>query len=111
VRWELEGGSAGKRYESALKRQLVGYDAKGVKPLGDKVTRAMPLAVAAKDGKVKLFRGAWNDQFLAALHEFDGSKKPLTNDIVDSTDGAFGELQDSTPRSSFVGGKIYNPFG
>jgi hypothetical protein len=48
---------------------------------------------------------------LAALHEFDGSKKPLTNDIVDSADGAFGELQDSTPRSSFVGGKIYNPFG
>ena len=111
VRWELEGGSAGKRYESSLKRQLVGYDAKGIKPLGDKVTRALPLAVAAKDGKVKLFRGAWNDQFLAALHEFDGSRKPLTNDIVDSADGAFSELQNSTPRSSFVGGKIYNPFG
>ena len=110
VRWELEGGSAGKRYESSLKRQLVGFDARGVKPLGDKVTRAMPLAIAAKDGKVKLFRGAWNDQFLAALHEFDGSKKPLTNDIVDSADGAFGELQESTPRSSFVGGKIHNPF-
>lgn len=110
VRWELEGGSAGKRYESSLKQKLVGFDAKGVKPLGDKVTRAMPLAMAAKDGRVKLFRGAWNDQFLAAIHEFDGSKKPLVNDIVDSADGAFSQLQELSPRNSLVGGKIKNPF-
>lgn len=110
VRWELEGGSAGKRYESSLKRLLEGFDARGVKPLGDKVTRALPLAVAAKNGRVKVLRGAWNDKFLNSLHEFDGTKKPLINDIVDSTDGAFSELQDLAPRSMYVGGKIYNPF-
>jgi predicted phage terminase large subunit-like protein len=110
IRWELEGGSAGKRYEVSLKRQLAQFDAKGIKPLGDKVTRALPMAIAAKQGKVKLLRGAWNDQFLAAIHEFDGSKKPLTNDIVDSADGAFSELGNSAPRSTFVGGKINNPF-
>lgn len=110
IRWELEGGSAGKRYEVSLKRQLAEFDAKGVKPLGDKVTRALPLALAAKQGKVKLLRGAWNDQFLSAVHEFDGSKKPLTNDIVDSADGAFSELGNTAPRSTFVGGKINNPF-
>jgi predicted phage terminase large subunit-like protein len=110
VRWELEGGSAGKRYEASLRKQLAGFDAKGVKPLGDKVTRALPMALAAKQGKIKLLRGAWNDQFLAAVHEFDGSKKPLTNDIVDSADGAFGELGVSAPKGMFVGGKINNPF-
>lgn len=110
IRWELEGGSAGKRYEVSLKRQLTEFDARGVKPLGDKVTRALPMALAAKQGKVKLLRGAWNDQFLAAVNEFDGTKKPLTNDIVDSADGAFSELGNTTPRTTFVGGKINNPF-
>jgi phage terminase large subunit-like protein len=112
VRWELEGGSAGLKYESHLKRVLRGYDAKAVKPLGDKVTRALPLARSAKQGKVKLLLGGWNTQFLSAVHQFDGTRKPLINDIVDAADGAYGELagKGNIKTGVMPGGKIENPF-
>jgi phage terminase large subunit-like protein len=113
VRWELEGGSAGLKYESSLKKLLVGYDAKGIKPMGDKVTRALPLARDAKNGKVKLVIGGWNTQFLSCVHEFDGSKKPLINDIVDAADGAYSVLSDKgsgVKAGHLPGGKIENPF-
>lgn len=100
VRWELEGGSAGKLYENQLKKKLQnensGVDACAVKPMGDKVTRAIPTANAAAQGRIKLLRGDWVDKFLNAMGNFDGSPKPLTNDIVDSFDGAFA-LLDSIP--------------
>lgn len=99
VRWELEGGSAAIRYADALKRKLQGFNADGVKPLGDKVTRAIPWASEAKRGNVKLLRGEWNNQFLDAVHAFDGTPKPLVNDIVDSGSGAYAEA--STGISAF----------
>jgi phage FluMu gp28-like protein len=46
VAWEEEGGSAGKRVTEYLKQQLKGCDADGVKPQGDKLTRAKPVAIA-----------------------------------------------------------------
>lgn len=104
VRWELEGGSAGPKVEASLRKQLHGFDSKGVKPLGDKVTRAKPVALAAKNGCVKLVRGDWNNMVIDACHAFDGTKKPLTNDIVDSLSGAFTELSEREPvRSQPIG--------
>lgn len=70
LRWEIEGGSAGLREEARMVRQLHGYDAKGVKVTGDKVTRARPLAVQAEKGNVKLLAGPWNDKFLTYFHGF-----------------------------------------
>lgn len=99
TRWELEGGSASSRYEARLKADLAGFDSGGVKPLGDKVTRAIPWARRAQQGKIKLLRGAWNDQFLAAVHNFDGKKKPLINDIVDSGSGAYAAVEAELGRS------------
>jgi phage terminase large subunit-like protein len=111
VRWELEGGSASRRYEAHLKRELSGFDAAGVLPLGDKVTRALPWATAAKNGKIKLLRAAWNDQFLSAVNQFDGTAKPLVNDIVDSGSGAYAVLGESGVTMAIApGGKINNPF-
>jgi len=92
VRWELEGGSAGKRDEYHLRSLLKGFDAGGVKPLGDKVMRFKPFASEAKRGNVKLLRGDWNDRYLNALYKFDGTKKPLVNDLADASSGAFNEL-------------------
>lgn len=89
IRWELEGGSAGKILEAALKEKLGAWNAMAIKPKGDKVTRAIPAARAAYQGRVKLLRSPWNDTFLSAVQSFDGTPKPLTNDIVDSFDGAF----------------------
>lgn len=92
VRWELEGGSAGKRDEYHLRSLLQGFDAAGVKPLGDKVMRFKPFASEAYQGNIKLLRADWNDRYLSALHSFDGTKKPFVNDIADSSSGAYNEL-------------------
>ncbi|NES25814.1 MAG: hypothetical protein F6K41_44725, partial [Symploca sp. SIO3E6] len=94
VRWEKEGGSAGVRDAEHIKGLLQGFNAIAVRPLGDKLTRAKPLASDASQGKVKLLLGSWNDQYLNALHDFDGSPKPLTNDITDASSGAYANLMD-----------------
>lgn len=92
VRWELEGGSAGKRDEVHLRSLLSGYDAHACRPLGDKVKRAAPLASDAMRGNVKLLRGDWNERYLNAIHQFDGTPKPLVNDFADASSGAYNEL-------------------
>lgn len=89
VRWELEGGSAGKRDAVHIASLLVGYDARGVKPLGDKLSRGRPLAAQAYAGNVKLLRGHWNEGWLNHMHAIpDGARW----DIHDATTGAFNEL-------------------
>lgn len=92
VRWELEGGSAGKRDEAHLKQLLVGFNTQGIKPQGDKVMRAKPFATEALNGRVKLLRSPWNDQYLNALQSFDGTKKPFINDCVDASSGLYSEI-------------------
>jgi predicted phage terminase large subunit-like protein len=92
VRWELEGGSAGLKVEANLRSRLQGFDARGVKPLGDKLTRAKPVAGEAKRGNIKLLRGAWNQMFLDAVHGFDGTSQILVNDVTDALSGAYGEI-------------------
>lgn len=89
-RWELEGGSAGIRDASHLRNLLVGFDAEPVKPQGDKVTRAKPVATSAKNGKVKLLRGGWNNQFLGWAQSFPSGSK----DAIDATSGAYSVLAD-----------------
>ena len=98
LRWEMEGGSAGKRDEVHLRSLLAGFDARATKPLGDKVIRAKPYASEAMRGNVKLLRGEWNDRYLNSLHAFDGTPKPLVNDIADSSSGAFAELSKAPAR-------------
>jgi predicted phage terminase large subunit-like protein len=89
VRWEEEGGSAGKRDAVHIATLLIGYDAMGLRPLGDKLTRGRPLAAQAYAGNVKLLRGRWNEAWLNHMHAIpDGSRW----DIHDATTGAFNEL-------------------
>lgn len=103
VAWEKEGGSAGVRDGVHLASLLPGYNARAVSPRGDKVLRAKPIASEALIGNVKLLRGDWNDRFLNALHAFDGTSKPLVNDLTDASTGAFAELSKqeapATPRA------------
>lgn len=107
VRWELEGGSAGLKVEANLRSRLYGFDARGVKPLGDKLTRAKPVAGEAKRGNVKLLRGVWNAMFLDAVHGFDGTTQPLINDVTDALSGAYGEI--SGVRHYNVSGAVHRP--
>jgi predicted phage terminase large subunit-like protein len=92
VQWELEGGSAGKRDEVHLRKLLEKFNASAVKPMGDKITRAKPLASEAMRGSVKILRGDWNEKYINALYAFDGSKKPYTTDLTDASSGAYHSL-------------------
>ena len=90
IRWEQEGGSAGILWCENLKKRLraLGYDADYIKPQGDKVARATPLATDANNGMVSLLRASWNDQYLDCLQRFDGTPNPLINDVTDASSGA-----------------------
>jgi predicted phage terminase large subunit-like protein len=92
VQWELEGGSAGKRDEVHLKSLLKNFSAGAVKPMGDKITRAKPLASELMRGNVKLLRGDWNESYIDALYAFDGTSKTRINDLTDASSGAYHAL-------------------
>lgn len=96
VRWELEGGASALILEQKIADSVPFHDAIAVKPLGNKVTRALPLATAAHNGIVYLLTGEWNSVYLNCVQGFDGSKKPLINDVVDGSSGAYSELQGMT---------------
>lgn len=89
VRWEMEGGASGKRDNRYIASKLAGYDAKGVRPQGDKLTRAKGLSAQALVGNVKLKRGKWNERWLTQMH---GQPDLAHDDIMDASSGAFNEL-------------------
>ncbi len=99
IAWEQEGGSSGKTLAETYQEKLIeeGLQGEGVKPMGNKLTRALPFATAAQKNKIKLIRAGWNDQFLNACQEFDGTHKSLINDIIDACDGAYAKLEISQP--------------
>ena len=101
VRWEQEGGSAGKRDASNIKKNLTGFNAMAIAPAGDKVTRAKPVATVAFQGNLFLKKGEWNERYINALHDFDGSPKILANDLTDATSGAFAYLSKNDPPILF----------
>jgi predicted phage terminase large subunit-like protein len=57
---------------------------RGVKPLGDKVERARPWQLRAKQGHVKLVRGPWNLDFIREVTSFP---KGRHDDDVDTVSG------------------------
>lgn len=89
VRWEMEGGASGKRDNRYLASLLAGYDARGIRPQGDKVTRARGLSAQALAGNVKLVRGAWNKRWLTHMH---GQPDLAHDDLMDASSLAFNVL-------------------
>ena len=88
IRWETEPGSAGKRLDLILVKDLIGYDAAGRQASGDKIVRAKPLASQAQIGNVRVLAGDWNEMLLTHLHNQPSGYK----DIMDACSGAFNEL-------------------
>jgi predicted phage terminase large subunit-like protein len=87
---EQEPGSGGKESVESTIRNLAGYMVEADRPTGDKLTRAGPLAQAAKAGNVKLVEGPWNDAFLDELELARPGAEFL--DQVDAAAGAFNKL-------------------
>lgn len=89
IRWEEEGGASGKRDSRNIATMLNGYDARGIKPQGDKLVRARGLSSQALAGNVKLLRGAWNERWLTHMH---GQPDLAHDDTMDASSGAYNEL-------------------
>ena len=89
VRWEEEGGASGKRDTAHLIKLLAGYDCGGIRPEGDKIVRAKPLAAQAEAGNVKLLRGPWNERWLNHMH---GQPEIAHDDEMDAASIAFNCL-------------------
>lgn len=91
VRMEQEPGSSGKALIDQYARYVLsGYDFTGIRPTGDKITRARPFASAVANGNVRIVRGAWLSDW---LDEFSSFPEATTHDDqVDSAVGAFTHL-------------------
>lgn len=91
VGMEEEGGASGKSLVDHYRRTvLLGYNFHTMRPTGDKVVRAMPLAAAAEAGNVLLLEGKWNTDFLDEVEAF-GYDCPH-DDQVDAVSGAINML-------------------
>jgi predicted phage terminase large subunit-like protein len=62
-----------------------------IRPKGDKVTRARPWRRRAKDGRVFLVRGAWNQSFIREAASFP---KGRHDDAIDAVSGAFQMMEE-----------------
>lgn len=89
LRWEQEGGSAGKRDAARLAQIAAQYDAMGKPASGDKLTRAKPLAAQAYAGNVYLVEASWNEMYLDHMH---AQPEWPHDDIMDASTGAYNEL-------------------
>lgn len=89
IRWEIEGGSAGKRESYRLTSELTGFDAKGIKDNRDKLTRAREFAIQAEAGNFDVLSGDWTENFLNHLHSQPDAKH---DDQLDGASGAFNSL-------------------
>jgi predicted phage terminase large subunit-like protein len=86
---EQEPGASGKSLLSHFQRNVLrGFVCEGVRPTGDKFTRAGPAAAAAEQKRVVVQRAPWNQAWLAELCLFTEGYKGH-DDQVDSFSGAF----------------------
>ena len=89
IRMEEEPGSSGKAMIDHYRRYLLaGYDFRGVRSTGDKVTRAQPVSARAEAREVKLARAPWNQALIDELEAFPTGH----DDQVDALSGAYRVL-------------------
>lgn len=109
IRWEEEGGSAGKKVTDHLRRRVFpGYDAKGERSTGSKTDRARPFSAACapsegeEHGNVRLVRGAWIPAWLDEVEAFPDPT--VHDDQVDSASSGYSDV--ATPGMKVSGGKV-----
>jgi predicted phage terminase large subunit-like protein len=87
---EQEPGAAGVHAADRYKRHvLAGHTVRTVRPTGDKLTRATPVAAAAENGLLKLVRGRHHHAFLDELTAFPHGRH---DDCIDALAGAHHAL-------------------
>ena len=91
IRIEEEGGASGKSQTATFAATVLnGYDFRGVRATGDKVTRAAPFSSAGSNRLVYLVAGPWNSDLMSELEAFP---EGAHDDQVDACAWAFSELR------------------
>lgn len=86
---EQEPGPSSIRYIEWLKQELEGHLIYAYQPKISKLLRAIPAANAAQNKDLVIVDEPWVDDFISIISKFDGTKKPLVNDLTDCVSGAF----------------------
>lgn len=89
VRWEKQPAAAGKRDNRNIAKLLDGFDARGVPPQGDKITRAKPLSSQVEVGFVLVCDEEWTESYLQHMHHQPDWDH---DDMMDGSSGAYNEL-------------------
>jgi predicted phage terminase large subunit-like protein len=88
-RMEEEGGASGPTViDDYARNVLAGFDFRGVRPVGSKITRLGPYSSAVESGNVRLVRGKWNTQYLDNMEAVPNG--PM--DMADASSGAMREI-------------------
>lgn len=96
IRMEQEPGASGKSLIDHYRRNiLVGFDFRGERPSGDKVTRAKPMSSAAEAKNVRLVSAQWNRDFLDEAALFPNGNN---DDQIDTCSGAMYYLSNKLGR-------------
>lgn len=95
VRYEQEPGSGGKESAEATTRMLRGFNAKAEKVNTNKEARAENYSCQVEIGNVLLKQAEWNKDFIDEHRYFPNGKN---DDQIDSTSGAFAELENNAPN-------------
>lgn len=80
---EQEGGSSGKRVNHYLRTSLPGYMVVDEPSTTSKFVRALPVARAAKRGRVNLVKSPWVGDFIKEVLEFTGQESKGSRDSND----------------------------
>jgi predicted phage terminase large subunit-like protein len=79
--------------------RLQGYSLKGIRVDKDKLSRAMPWASLAEEGKVRIVTGGWVKEYLDEVMSFPSAKH---DDYVDATSGAVAMAKKSKIQWGFA---------
>ena len=90
---ESEPGSASIRWGQYMTNQLCGYNVQFVKPVGDKLTRAIPLANGINSATVQLINSPKLHELAHNIRQFSDKPKPLITDTVDSISQGYSYLE------------------
>ena len=83
------------------RRDLARITIRGINVDKDKLTRSLPLAARAEQGKVRLVRGSWVPDFLNEIASFTGQGE-THDDQVDAATGAFAMVAEKPKSRSVV---------
>lgn len=105
---EQEPGSAGVRDARHLRKMLSKYAFSAKPSTGDKLIRARPAASQMNQGRIKLMRGSWNDDFLDDLVRITPENyktKGVKCDVMDTLSGLVQDIDvpEPVPFETFGG--------